>query len=453
MKFPDLLQLSLRNLWRRKLRTFLTVLGVLIGTTSIVVMVSFVVAQTAYFYEMINSNNELTTIKVRKSYNYKEKESNSTEEKIIDAELLTELAKLPGVKKAYPVLEKQILFKSGNYQSNNSVVALPNEALAEYNYDMVDADGHKLDFDYADFSKGRLQFVIGDDFAKNFYNSNGRDSDDYEKDKIDPFAKALVYYLEVDMGNKDAAPGYTPKRFHADVVARIKPKERDYESRWRVYTNLETLENILKKEFRGRGFEDQPRTKSGRWTGKIAYSYILLRTESLDDSKSLVKLIEDMGYTAESQAAWIDQINDQMKQMGMVFGGIGAISLLVAAIGIANTMMMSIYERTKEIGVFKVLGCKLPNIRNMFLIEASSIGFIGGVIGLILSTLLSFILNSASTQGGIGIGVGGGSKISMIPFWLYALGLIFSTLIGMLSGLLPALRAMKLSPLEALRTE
>ncbi len=66
----------------------------------------------------------------------------------------------------------------------------------------------------------------------------------------------------------------------------------------------------------------------------------------------------------------------------MIFGGIAAVSLLVAAINIINTMTMAIYERTREIGVMKVLGCELGNIRTMFLLESSTIGFIGGLIGL-----------------------------------------------------------------------
>ena len=88
-----------------------------------------------------------------------------------------------------------------------------------------------------------------------------------------------------------------------------------------------------------------------------------------------------------------------MTSMGYVqavLGGIGAVSLLVAAIGIANTMMMSIYERTKEIGVMKVLGCSLENIRTMFLIEAGVIGFVGGVVGVALSYGVSAIINYIS---------------------------------------------------------
>ena len=82
---------------------------------------------------------------------------------------------------------------------------------------------------------------------------------------------------------------------------------------------------------------------------------------------------------------WLEQSKQQSNMIQAALGGIGAVSLLVAAIGIANTMMMSIYERTKEIGVLKVLGCSLATIRNMFLIEAGFIGFMGGLIGLTLS--------------------------------------------------------------------
>ena len=77
-----------------------------------------------------------------------------------------------------------------------------------------------------------------------------------------------------------------------------------------------------------------------------------------------------------------------------ILGGIGAISLLVAALGITNTMIMSIYERTKEIGIMKVIGANLEDIRKMFLLEAGMIGFIGGVAGIIISYILSLLMNT-----------------------------------------------------------
>ena len=134
-----------------------------------------------------------------------------------------------------------------------------------------------------------------------------------------------------------------------------------------------------------------------------------------------------------------------------VLGGIGAISLLVAAIGIANTMMMSIYERTREIGVIKVLGCDLKNIKQMFLMEAGFIGLIGGVVGNIVSIIISVVINKVVTGVGAEAGLSGG--ISYIPVWLVLISLGFATLVGMVAGYFPALRAMKLSPLAAIRNE
>ena len=156
-----------------------------------------------------------------------------------------------------------------------------------------------------------------------------------------------------------------------------------------------------------------------------------------------------MGFNANSNAEWMEQTQSQMGMIQMVLGGIGAVSLFVAAIGIANTMMMSIYERTKEIGIIKVLGCDLGNIRSMFLLEAGFIGFFGGMAGLILSEIISAVINSV-----VGKASGGYyEQLSYIPLWLILVSLVFAVLVGMVAGFFPALRAMKLSPLAAIRNE
>ena len=135
-------------------------------------------------------------------------------------------------------------------------------------------------------------------------------------------------------------------------------------------------------------------------------------------------------------------------------------SLLVAAIGIANTMMMSVYERTREIGVMKVLGASLRDIRLLFLIEAAGIGFIGGVLGILGSLLASAGLNSPAGVELLApaLGVGGGIStstltMSVIPLWLAGTTLVFATVIGTVAGLLPAHRATRLSALDAIRSQ
>ncbi len=158
-----------------------------------------------------------------------------------------------------------------------------------------------------------------------------------------------------------------------------------------------------------------------------------------------------MGFQTYSNAEFLETMQEQYFMIQAVLGGIGAVSLLVAAIGIANTMMMSIYERTKEIGVIKVLGCSLKNIKQMFLMEAGFIGLLGGLVGNVLSFMVSFVINkiAGSVAGAMGIA----SDISYIPPWLVLISLVFAIFVGMAAGYFPALRAMRLSPLAAIRNE
>ena len=113
-------------------------------------------------------------------------------------------------------------------------------------------------------------------------------------------------------------------------------------------------------------------------------------------------------------------------------------------------MMMSIYERTKEIGVMKVLGCDMKNIRDMFLLESGFIGFMGGVAGILLSLLISTVINQFA--GGEAL-TGMAGDLSRIPLWLNLAALAFAVFVGMAAGFIPATRAMKLSPLAAIRNE
>jgi ABC-type antimicrobial peptide transport system permease subunit len=147
-------------------------------------------------------------------------------------------------------------------------------------------------------------------------------------------------------------------------------------------------------------------------------------------------------------------------QKQMMLGGLGAISLFVAALGITNTMIMSISERIKEIGIMKSLGCFVNDIRIIFLTEAGIIGFMGGIVGCVVSLLISLIINMVSlgafSLSNIVLAVRGGedvSRVSVIPLWLLAFSVVFSILIGLCSGYYPANRAVKISALEAIKNE
>jgi len=187
---------------------------------------------------------------------------------------------------------------------------------------------------------------------------------------------------------------------------------------------------------------------------EIQYDFITVRAKDVETTKRLSEELRNMGYMAHSVADELEGIEQGTRTVQAILGGIGAISLLVAAIGIINTMVISIYERTKEIAVFKVLGASFSNIRWLFLVESSLIGFLGGASGLALSYLLSLLIN---LYGGafIGGGMAGAEaqqvQISLIPIWLSAFALVFGAAIGMIAGLYPAIRAMRLDPVTAMR--
>jgi len=145
-------------------------------------------------------------------------------------------------------------------------------------------------------------------------------------------------------------------------------------------------------------------------------------------------------FTITSQATMQSTISSITGTMTLFLGGIGAISLLVGAIGVANTMFMSVLERTKEIGILKAIGMTSKDITVLFLLEATMIGFVGGVLGVLLSFGASFVLTSFSIP-------------STISIELAAAAVIFSAIIGIASGVAPARNAAKLEPIVALSYE
>ena len=175
------------------------------------------------------------------------------------------------------------------------------------------------------------------------------------------------------------------------------------------------------------------------------YYQVQVKCNDIEDVAVVKKQIDDMGYGIYSLQDALEMAKKSSQQLQLLLGGIGGVSLLVAAIGIMNTMMMSIYERKKEIGIIKVLGCRMGNIATLFLTEAAYIGFFGGALGLGISYGISTLLNNfLMAESGMR---------SVIPVYLAAFALVFSVSVALISGMYPAWKAMRLSPLAAIRAE
>ena len=232
------------------------------------------------------------------------------------------------------------------------------------------------------------------------------------------------------------------------------------------------------KEDRGKGYETNDSVMmdinalkaliqdlTGKTDTKFEYSSINVKAESLDAVADVEQAIKDLGYDTYSMQSMRDELNKQTRQIELMLGGLGAISLFVAAIGITNTMIMSVSERTKEIGIMKALGCYVRDIPAMFLMEAGSIGLLGGVLGLLFSYIISVGINlfSFGAFGGGGVTwelikqalIGGENvtRVSVIKPELIIFALVFSVMVGLVSGYQPANKAVKISALEAIRNE
>jgi putative ABC transport system permease protein len=183
------------------------------------------------------------------------------------------------------------------------------------------------------------------------------------------------------------------------------------------------------------------------------YDSVTIHGKDVSRANELSVQLRKDGYQVQSLEMFVTAANRILTIVTTMFTMIGGIALLVATIGIANTMVMAIYERTREIGILKAMGASRGEVRQMFMLEAGFIGMIGGVFGLLIGWVMGLGLNQMIEIF---------SRLREQPLHgkfflvtpLLAVGVIvFATFIGLLAGLLPAQRAARLDPLEALRHE
>lgn len=458
MKFFDLLRMSISNLWKRKLRTVLTVLGVVIGITSIVVMIALGNGLKQSMLDNYSNYSSMTQIQIYSGGYYYSSSSSQDEEKRLDDALVQQLLSMEHVEAVYPKLNFSAIAKVGQYRGYLDIYGVTQEELATM--DIPIAQGTLPDSDT------ELKFFYGNNVLMNFYIDKTNVSpwwDNNEMPKIDVMNDPIFVIFDQDAywssqggGSGDGStPVKQPKKYIIEACGLMDGEFGEWGNRYgqSILCDMDALKAELKRIFKKNPIPGQPTRKNGKPYNELFYSEMVVQVDDMANVTDLTNTINDMGYDASSSAEWIQQELDSMNMIQAVLGAIGAVAMLVAAISITNTMMMSIYERTKEIGVMKVLGCDIRNIQGLFLMEAGFIGFIGGVVGVGFSYLLSLAINGlvAGSDATANMGITG--AICRIPLWLSPLAIVFAIVIGMIAGFIPSLRAMRLSPLAAIRNE
>lgn len=466
MKISDEISLSARNLLRRKGRTALTLVGVVIGTCMVVLMISLGIAQTKTNEEMLQSWGDLTQVQI---YGYGMMMSSDGKPLYLDDAAIANIKQIPHVAAATPYaqaynLEGEITAgRNGRYTSDiYNLIGIDPTALEPMGFALQ--SGSWPANTPASEKATKLQVLVGSSTGYNFQDSRKSSNSPkryrYEG-QTDANGKELPPFVDIDKDKMTltikTGEGSTEKSrsWELEVVGVLEPDgAKGYWTQSGIVLRIQDMKMLQKL------YNDMTKTKEE----SKSYDQVYVKVDDLSYVTDVENAIHELGFTnTYSMNQQREEMQKQVMKSQMIFGGIAAVSLLVAAINIINTMTMAIYERTREIGVMKVLGCELGNIRTMFLLESSTIGFIGGLIGLIISLIASFVLNNLSTLGqgldlsglmggGYYMG-GGGGTISIIPPWLMLAALVFATLVGLVAGILPANKAVKISALEAIRHE
>jgi len=440
MRFFDLLALVLDNLGRRKGRVALTAIGVIIGTSAVVVLVSLGIGLQQNANSQLFGIGDLTQIQVSPGY--------SEGPMVIETgpggggggepsfvpitdQSLADFAAIPGVDRVIP---RDYFYGAGmlyynrlETYANLSGVGL--EDLADMN----------LEAQAGETTLARGTAVIGAMIPMNFYNPQLRPG---QEPPPPPDLVGQTVKLTLIKWDQDGQE--IRKNLQLRIVGML--TETQNEPDWNIYISLDDL-TAMNEWVNGRRID---RNKDG-------YQMVIVQVVDAQEVTTIAEQITEMGYMAWTPQSFVEGINSFYLVLQVMFGAMGAIALLVAAIGIANTMAMAILERTREIGLMKAVGATNMEVLSIFLGESAGIGFIGGLGGVLLGwsagqviNVLGLVYLAGQTQQQ---GYPSPAIAVVTPVWLLGFALLFATLVGLISGIYPALRAATLVPITALKYE
>lgn len=471
MKKSDLFAMAWQNLRNRKTRTRLTIAGVVVGTFAIIIMVSIGVGIDKMITSQYQNSSTLNKITVYSMDDSSDDMSadgtgtgSETKQMPFDDSAVSYFSKIDKVKAVVPTLEisQYAKISRGKYTYSSTIYGIP---LKE-----MEALGYKTE--QGDFRKAgeKNACLAGKDTVTSFYDVQGNppkykyDSDynvtdcelDLMKDSITISAKnqnsdSSDSYNSSTSIDQNGQSNSTNQQENGgvqklNIIGTLKQTSNDYESSSAMYIDLDKAKQIVAQSNRLSSVKNY----------KLQYSSISVYCNDAKDVAQVKKELQSKGYSCSTDDEGLQQQKKVMRVVQLILGAIGAVSMFVAAFGISNTMVMSVFERTKEIGIMKVLGCDIKDIKDMFLYEAGIIGLFGGTIGIIISYIISIIANLVAKQVMSGmVDASSGVKIcvSSIPLWLAILGIAFSVAVGVLAGLSPANKSVKVSALTAIHNE
>jgi putative ABC transport system permease protein len=404
--FFETLKIALNSLKSNKLRTLLSMLGIIIGVGAVIAIVSIGSGAREQITSSIsNLGSNLINIFPGTSRGWGGRISASSGD-VFTLKLADDIKKVcPSVKKVVSVAQGSGLLIAGDVNVQANIVGTNADYQEINNYKV--SQGQFINSD--DLESNLNVIVLGSQLAKDLFNS------------------------EIPLGKKIKL-NYKNQNYLFIVIGIMEEKgggltgDLDDQSYIPITTYMKKLSNSrYVSSYLAQANSSQEASSA---VGEIEYFLI----KSLNDQ-------DQEKFRLLSMDQILDTVNSVTASLSLMLGGIAAISLLVGGIGIMNIMLVSVTERTREIGIRKALGAKRKNIMNQFLIEALSLSGLGGMIGIFLGWLGAYFIAQ----------LGKWSLVITLSSVLLAFG--FAVAIGLFFGLYPAMKAAKMDPVEALSYE
>ena len=423
MRFADQLSMAFSNLWRRKLRTSLTILAVVIGATLVTLVISlsnglerFIVDQFGLFVSQ--ESITVSTVEVSFSGGGPPHEINVTEVEIpqpFSSQDIEKIEALSGVERVDFAINTPALFISAEGDSRKFSIFADTGPDYEIHLRQLVAGSY-----FAETDSG--QCLIAFDYLEAFGWPDA--------------ASALGQQVTITVGKLNRFNIDT--RQYSFIVAGVMQN---------TLNATEVLVPMADAVEMARFYQDNPLLYSEAQPG------FLLKVKAVDEASvdAVAGEIKAQGFFTITSAEIMDEINSVFGVIEIGLTAFAIIALLVAAIGIVNTLLMTIYERTREIGVMKAVGATKGAVRLMFTMEGAALGFLGGAIGGGTGWFLGQVLNIVGSR--TFLSDFPNFQIAVVPPWLIFAVVGLTTAISLVAALYPANRAAQLHPVEALRYE
>ena len=454
MRISDYIEQSFANLWKKKLRTFLTTFGVVIGIGSLVCMFAFGKGMQKNLTDTFNKLELFNYIGVyshsvrhRRAYDPDDPDASAPETKQeagrqrpdLDDKFLLSLAKIKGVEWALPEIRFPALIRLSDEEEFSLIQVLP--------ADICQAGFVKLRAGKFYTSDDENSLIISDSLLRRLKVNKPEDAVGREVE---------VSTMTVDFGLSNLQ----------NIISFLKGTGLPFSRQNYKFTIVGVTERmgmagpmpVRSNVFIPRGTADRMKKisitsvsdifQSMRQSG--GYSAVGVKVTSPKYVEPVKERLEKMGFETFAMLDQLQEIKTGFRFVDMFLFAVGMIGITVAALGIINTMVMSILERYKEIGIMKAVGASDKDVKKIFFFESGVIGFMGGLFGLALgwsvSRVINLVINGFANRQGVPH-----MNYFTFPWWLCLGAIVFSILISLLAGIYPTIRAARVDPIVALR--